>query len=76
MVIASLNINGLTTKVDELREIVSEKGIHITGINETKISPSLPDDIISIDGILLLGKIEMNLGVVLQFTFTAPSIMR
>ena len=49
MVIASLNISGLNAKVDELREIVSEKVIHIMGINETKISPSLPGNIISID---------------------------
>ena len=56
MVIASLNINGLNAKVDELREIVSEKGIHIMGINETKISPSLPDNIISIDGYSIIRK--------------------
>ena len=56
MVIASLNINGLNTKVDELREIVSEKGIQIMGINETKVSPSLPDNIISIDGYSIVRK--------------------
>ena len=41
-----MNINGLNAKVDELREIVSEKGIHIM---TQKISPSLPDNTISID---------------------------
>ena len=56
MAIASLNINGLNAKVDELREIVSEKGIHIMGINETKVSPSLPDNIISIDGYSIVRK--------------------
>ena len=56
MVIASLNINGLNAKVDELREIVSEKGIHIMGINETKISTSVPDHIISIAGWSIIRK--------------------
>ena len=56
MVTASLNINGLNAKVDELMEIVSEKGIHIMGINETKVSPSLPDNIISIDGYYIVRK--------------------
>ena len=56
MVIAPLNINGLNAKIDELREIVSEKGIHIMSINETKISPSLPDNIISIDGYSIVRK--------------------
>ena len=36
--------------------MVSEKGIHIMGINETKISPSLQDNIISIDGYPILRK--------------------
>ena len=49
MEIVSLNINGLNAKVDELREIVSAKGIYIMDINETKISPSLPDNIIRKD---------------------------
>ena len=40
----------LNAKVDELREGVFEKDIHILGTNETKISPSLPDNIVSIDG--------------------------
>ena len=56
MVIASLNINGLNAKVDELKGIVSEKGIHIMGINETQISLSLPDNIISIDGYSIIRK--------------------
>ena len=56
MVIATSNINGLTAKVDELKEIVYEKGIHIMGINETKNPPSLPDNIISVDGYSIIRK--------------------
>ena len=52
----SLNINGLNAKADELREIVSEKGIHNMGINKTKIFPSLPDNIISTDGYSIIRK--------------------
>ena len=56
MVIASLNITGLNAKADELREIVSQKRIHIIGINETKISPTLPDNTVSIDGYSIIRK--------------------
>ena len=41
-------MNGLNPKVDELREIVSEKRIDIMGINETKMSSSIPDNMILI----------------------------
>ena len=75
MVIASLNISGLNTKV----KLYLIRGYTLWALMELNISPSLPDNIISIDGYSIIAKDRNEWGgggVVLQFTFTAPSIMR
>ena len=43
MSLAFLNIRGLQKHIDELRSFVSETGIHIMAINETKLSKYRPD---------------------------------
>ena len=48
MAVAVLNVNRLTTHIDEIREFVMVKGIHILAINETKLSSDIPDRIIAI----------------------------
>ena len=45
MAVAFLNVNRLTTRIDEIREFVMVKGIHILAINETKLSSDIPDSI-------------------------------
>ena len=42
MVIASLNINGLRSHLDETKLLLNEKGIHILALNETKLDGSIP----------------------------------
>ena len=37
MAMATLNINRLTTHIDELRLVMEEKNIHILAINETRL---------------------------------------
>ena len=49
MAVAFLNVNRLTTHIDEIREFVVVKGIHILAINETKLSSDTPDSIIAIN---------------------------
>ena len=50
MAVAFLNINRLTTHIDEIREFVMVKGIHILAINnEMKLSSDIPDSIIAIN---------------------------
>ena len=49
MAVAFLNVNRLTTHIDEIREFVMVKGIHILAINETKLSSDIPDSIIAIN---------------------------
>ena len=49
MAVAFLNVTRLTTHIDEIRESVMAKGIHILAINETKLSSDIPDSIIAIN---------------------------
>ena len=49
MSLAFLNIRGLQKQIDELRSFVSERGIHIMAINETKLSKYSPDCLVSIN---------------------------
>ena len=49
MAVAFLNVTRLTTHIDEIKELVMAKGIHILAINETKLSSDIPDSIIAIN---------------------------
>ena len=49
MTVVFLNVNRLTTHIDEIREFVMVKGIQILAINETKLSSDIPDSIIAIN---------------------------
>ena len=47
--LAFLNIRELQKHIDELRSFISERGIHIMAINETKLSKYSPDCLVSIN---------------------------
>ena len=61
-VVASLNIHGLNTHTDELRLFVRDKGIHVLGINETKLGEDFHDHLVSIDGFEIVQKDRNKLG--------------
>ena len=48
--IASLNINGLRTHLDEVKELIQNLGIHILALIETKLDPSFPKELAAING--------------------------
>ena len=48
MALAFLNIRGLQSYIDKLRSFVMGNGVHIMALNETKLSKTNPDCLISI----------------------------
>ncbi len=50
MVIASLNINGLRGKFDEIQLLMHEMGLHILALNETKLDPSYSKQLTTVAG--------------------------
>ena len=50
MAIASLNVNGLCSHLDEVRLLVNDLGIHILALNETKLDSSIPKELTEISG--------------------------
>ena len=45
MAIASLNINGLRSHLDEVQLLIRNLGIHIIALNETKLNPEFPKEL-------------------------------
>eukprot|EP00794_Sanderia_malayensis_P016541 gene16541-18216_t len=50
MAIASLNINGLRSHLDEVRLLIRDLGIHILALNETKLNTESPKELTSVAG--------------------------
>ena len=50
MAIASLNIKVLRSHLDEVQILTKNLGIHISGLNETKLDPSYPKELTSVAG--------------------------
>ena len=50
MVIASLNINGLRSHLDEVQLLITNLGTHILALNETKLNPKFPKELTSVAG--------------------------
>ena len=50
MAIASLNINGLRSHLDEIKLLLNDRGIHILALNETKLDASIPKELTEIPG--------------------------
>ena len=50
MAIASLNINGLRSHLDEVQLLIRSLGIHILALNETKLDPNYPKELTSLSG--------------------------
>ena len=50
MAIASLNINGLRSHLDEVRLMMKRLGIHILALNETKLDRSIPKELNKVSG--------------------------
>ena len=50
MAIASLNVNGLRSHLDEVQLLVRNLGIHILALNETKLDRSVPKEVTDIRG--------------------------
>ena len=50
MAIASLNINGLRSHLDEVQLLIRDLGIQILALNETKLDPESPKELTSVAG--------------------------
>ena len=50
MAIASLNVNGLRSHLDEIQLLINNLGIHILALNETKLDPNYPIELTSVAG--------------------------
>ena len=50
MALSFQNIASLEQQFNELADLVRCKGVHILGLNETKLDSSFPDSLTSIDG--------------------------
>ena len=50
MAIASLNVNGLRSHLDEVQLLMNNLGIHILALNENKLDPNHPKELISVAG--------------------------
>ena len=50
MAIASLNINGLRSHLDEVQLLIRDLGIQILALNETKLDPEFPKELTSVSG--------------------------
>ena len=50
MAIASLNINGLRSHLDEVQLLIRDFGIQILALNETKLDPDYPKELTSVAG--------------------------
>ena len=50
MAVASLNVNGLRSHLDEVQLLIDNLGIHILALNETKLDPNYPKELTSIAG--------------------------
>ena len=48
--IASLNINGLCSHKDEIQLLIRDPGIQVLALNETKLDPGFPKELISLAG--------------------------
>ena len=50
MAIASLNVNGLRSHLDEVKLLLKNLGIHILALNETKLDRLVPKELTDIRG--------------------------
>ena len=50
MAIASLNVNGIRSHLDEVKLMMKRLGIHILGLNETKLDNSVPKELTKVPG--------------------------
>ena len=50
MAIASLNVNGLRSHLDEVKILMTGLGIHILALNETKLAPDYPKELTDVAG--------------------------
>ena len=50
MIIASLNVNGLRRHFDKIQNILSNLGIHVLALNETKLDDNHPKELSDILG--------------------------
>ena len=59
---ASLNINQLTTHIDELRILLANNDIDIISINETKLNESIQDHEVHIPGYEIIRRDRLTKG--------------
>ncbi len=50
MAIASLNVNGLRSHLDEVQLLIKNSGLHILALNETKLDPHYPKELTDLVG--------------------------
>ena len=61
MVIGSINVNSLLLHIDEVRELITDKGFHILSINETKLDSTIADNLLGV--MPYIGGIGIDTGV-------------
>ena len=68
MAIASLNVNGIRSHLDEVKLMMKRLGIHILGLNESKLDNSVPKELTKVLGtnkFALIGPVMVG-----EFLFT------
>ena len=53
LAIASLNVNSLLLHIDEIKNLIKEKSLHVLALNETKLDGKIASDLLQIDGYTL-----------------------
>ena len=53
MAIGSINVNSLLVHIDEVRQLIKDKGLHILAINETKLDETIADSLLGVEGYAL-----------------------
>ena len=53
MAIGSINVNSLLLHIDEVRQLIKDKGFHILAINETKLDETIADSLLGVEGYAL-----------------------
>ena len=49
----SLNVNSLPLHIDELKDSMKEKSIHVLALNEKKLDEKIASELLRIDGCIL-----------------------
>ena len=60
MVIGSINVNSLLLHIDDVRELIKDKGFHILPVNETKLDSTIANSLLGLDLLQVYSKIYQH----------------